>query len=66
MITILKPAQAASALQIDRARIDGACASGALEAVDLTPESQKRSWRIEEAALLDWYRRGCPAKPEPA
>ena len=57
------PAEAAEVAQTSRERIDGACATGALVAVDDRPNSQRRRWRIEESDLLDWHRRGRPATP---
>ncbi|MGC4154815.1 MAG: hypothetical protein QM628_17320 [Propionicimonas sp.] len=58
---ILTPQQAAEWAKCDRGRIDGACTSGTLRAVDNRPESSKRQWRILFADLIDWHRRGRPA-----
>jgi hypothetical protein len=63
MITIYTAAEAADAMQAKRHEIDTACKSGALFAVDRTPESSRRSWRILEDDLRDWHRRGRPLVP---
>lgn len=50
-VIVYRPAEAARVAQCDRTRIDAACYEGALTAQDLTPDSQKRSWRIRAADL---------------
>lgn len=60
-VTVYKASEAALAAKVARARIDAACASGALVAIDLTPApNTKRAWRILDEDLVDWIRRGCP------
>lgn len=53
-------AEAAEVAKTPRQRIDAACKSGALVAIDERPESSRRSWRIAESDLADWHRRGRP------
>ena len=53
-------AEAATVAKCGRATVDAACASGALAASDLKPESTKRSWRILADDLTDWVRAGMP------
>lgn len=62
-LTVYTAGEAAVVMKAQRLTIDAACASGALFAVDITPDSSRRSWRIDEGALLDWHRRGRPILP---
>lgn len=57
---VYRPAEAARVAQCDRSLIDAACASGALVAHDLKPESSRRSWRITAADLDTWIGAGYP------
>lgn len=60
-VRVYKAAEAAAAARVARARVDAACQSGALAAVDLTPKpNTKRAWRILASDLEDWIRRGYP------
>lgn len=52
--------EAARAADLDATRIRVACASGALVASDLTPDSARRTWRIEPEHLRQWVRVGAP------
>ena len=65
-VIVYRPAEAARVAQCNRTRIDAACYEGALTAQDLTPDSQKRSWRIRAADLDDWIQRGYPTRREVA
>ena len=54
-------ATAAVRMAEKRERIDAACKSGALFAVDVSKKPDVRhAWRIEEDDLIDWHRRGRP------
>jgi hypothetical protein len=63
-LAVLTAAEAAVAMRCPRIKIDVACTSGALLAVDDTPDSTRRSWRILEADLIAWHRAGRPAVPD--
>ena len=59
-LKVYTAAEAATTMKAPRHIIDGACATQALVNVDQTPNSSKRSYRILEADLIDWHRRGRP------
>lgn len=63
-LRIYTAAEAAEAMKTARPKIDAACASGALVAVDETPKSTRRSWRILEDDLAQWHRSGRPTTKE--
>ena len=68
-LVVYTAAEAAVVMQTARWKIDGACATGALAAVDETPPTDKmpnrrRSWRILESDLIAWHRSGRPLTPE--
>lgn len=63
-LEILTAAEAAVRMKVARPIVDAACLSGALFAVDQTPQSTRRSWRIDTGALLDWHRAGRPINPK--
>lgn len=52
--------EAAEVARCSRARVDGACSTGALAAHDLTPNSSRRSWRILAEDLREWIRADYP------
>lgn len=60
---ILTAREAAEVARCPRATVDAACASKALAASDLHPESSRRAWRILAADLAEWVRAGYPTKP---
>ena len=62
-VVVYTAAEASRVAQCQRPLVDGAAASGALKAADLTPDSTKRSWRIRAADLDDWISRGYPRVP---
>lgn len=62
-IRVYTAAEATAAMNTSRQKIDAACLSGALVAVDETPDSTRRSWRVLEADLIDWHHRGRPLVP---
>lgn len=59
-ITVYTAREAAEVARCSRARVDGACSTGALAAHDLTPTSSRRSWRILAEDLREWIRAGYP------
>lgn len=59
-VTVYTAREAANVARCSRATVDAACASGALVASDLKPESTKRAWRILAADLETWVRAGYP------
>lgn len=63
---IYRPAVAAVLVDQDRAKVDGACRTGALRAIDATPDSRRRHWKIRGQHLLDWFEAGMPAAPTDA
>ena len=64
-LKIYTATEAAEAMQTPREKIDAACASGALFAVnDKLTEKSRNRWRIHSESLLDWHRRGRPLVPE--
>jgi hypothetical protein len=62
-LTAYTAAEAAIAIREKRLTIDAACLSGALFAVDRTPDSSRRSWVILEADLVAWHHAGRPINP---
>lgn len=68
-LRIYTAAEAALVMQTTRAKIDAACESGALRAVDDKlpgSRSTNRRWRIRESSLTDWDDAGRPILPERA
>lgn len=63
-LKVYSAADAARVMKAPRPLIDGACYTGALVAVDQTPNGKKRTYRILESDLIDWHHRGRPAIPE--
>lgn len=62
-IRVYTAAEAARVMNAPRPQIDAACSSGALFAVDQTPTSTKRTWRILDDDLVIWHRAGRPLVP---
>lgn len=62
-VVVFTAAEASRVARCQRPIVDGAAATGALKAADLTPDSKKRSWRIRAADLDDWIARGYPRTP---
>ena len=62
-LTVYTAAEAAIVMRTQRVKIDAACQSGALRAVDQTPDSSRRSWRIRQDRLVEWDDAGQPVTP---